>query len=100
MTNNEAKNFSRLENWSVVGANPYDPPELCPPQLAGEVHGREGIEDGKRIRTSSLVEANGRTVKTATGSTYILGCPSPDYVEWMKKNDIKFDPENPIRMAK
>lgn len=90
----------RLENWSVIGTCPYDPPEMQQTLLAGEVFGREGIEDGERIRTSRLVEAHGRTIKTATGTTYILGSPAKDYVDWMKKNGIEFDPENPIRMAK
>lgn len=90
----------RLENWSVVpgSSDPYMAPELQSICLFGEVYGHPNPRhhDGKIVRTSRVMDVSGKVVKTYSGSVYELGVVSPDYVEWMKSNNIPFDPENPI----
>lgn len=71
--------------------------------LVGIVKGHPRKADGKKIQTSSVdvdEGATGRTVVTASGTVYELLTPDPEWVKWMKENDIPFDPENPIRVLK
>lgn len=79
----------------------YRAPELCRRALVGLVFG--GIKDGKKIRTSSVVSIdpdNPHLVTTESGNQYLLGKPEPEWLAWMIKTGIKFDPEHPVRMGR
>ena len=49
-------------------------------------------EDKKDIISSEVVESNGNVVQTRSGSVYILGTPSDDYVKYLaeKEQEICF----------
>lgn len=79
-----------ITDWSV-GNSAYDAPELKIIRLMGT------LESGKKIITSPVVEVAGRSVRTASGSVYILGDISPDYHQWMQENNMPYDPEQPIK---
>lgn len=91
----------RLERWSprLVGG-PYTPPELAPTVIRGFVFDdtTERWPDDHPIQTSPIASADGLTVTTASGSTYLLGEPDPDWVRWLAQQGHDFDPENPIRI--
>lgn len=78
----------RITDWSV-GGGPYDAPEVR--RLSGT------LENGKQITTSPIVDANGRSVRTRSGSLYLLGDISTDYLKWMQENNIAYDHEQPIK---
>ena len=83
-----------LHNWSVTERNdPYLPPEVCQRCLAGYRNGEE-----RPVITSRIVEVKGRTVTTLSGSTYILDNISADYLAWMQKNGVPYDPNEPIKV--
>jgi hypothetical protein len=73
----------RLENWSVIclNVNPYMAPEGQEKQLHGEVFDHPGFEDGEVISTSAIInyDADGKTVRTSSGSVYTLGKISEEY---------------------
>lgn len=79
----------RIENWAVVRAwaDYYQAPEVSPFQISGQVYGHpnERHEDGKVCVTSIVKEVNGSIV-TTQNNTYILGTPSPEFVNWCKEN--------------
>lgn len=80
---------ARIDGWSTY-RGPFEAPEL-PSRLQGQ------FSDGRYIRTSRIVRAEGQRVYTESGSEYELGEPDPEFLEWLAKNDYPFDPENPIR---
>ncbi len=85
-----------LHKWSVSSENdPWKAPEAQAKCLAGI-----RCEDDQQVVTSPIVSIEGRRVTTASGSVYILEDIDPDYVTWMKDNDIEYDPENPIRIKR
>jgi len=71
--------MKRLENWSVIGNNPYAPPECQTLHLHGNVFGHERHADGKSVRTSAIVGREGELIRTHSGSLYKLGEINPDY---------------------
>jgi hypothetical protein len=79
-----------ITNWSV-GSDAYDAPELKVIRLMGT------LESGKRIITSPVVDVAGRSVRTASGSVYLLGDIAPDYLQWMQENNMPYDHEQPIK---
>ncbi len=91
---------ARLENWTCrQGGSGYEAPEISALLLEGEVYNHPVHRhfDGKGITTSNVVSVDGRTVQTRN-TTYELGEAKPEYVQWMKDNNIAFDPENPITL--
>lgn len=88
----------RLEHWAVKieDADGYTTPELLRRNLVGEVYGHPEHRDGKRIRSTSIIAAQGRIVQTRTGRRYELGDPDPDYLAWLTREGIPFDPEHPV----
>lgn len=93
-----------LHDWSVVfdgGANVFTPPELMTIHLSGRVFGHpdDRHPDGKAIRTSAVVSAEGRIVKTRSGSTYRLGRISRLYRRWLDEHCPNWDWRNPITMV-
>lgn len=72
----------RLENWSIVGTDPYLPPERQRQDLTGEVfdHPNKRFTDGKRIYTSRIIgRTTGDRIITASGNQYELGEVDPEY---------------------
>ena len=84
----------RLNNWGVtyLSDSPFIPPECNPTCLSGY---REG--EDRPVRTSPIVEVNGRIVRTESGSTYFLGEPSPEYLAYLEKIGYPYDPDQPIK---
>ena len=94
----DSKKLVRLECWSVHGGDGYTPPEHVVPRLHGRVYGHPKIDDGKIVSTSPIEEVHGHMIVTKSGTCYLLGTPAPGYLTWMAENNVKFDPENPIRV--
>ena len=85
-----------LSNWMLqTTADNYTAPEAVRMYLVGF---RE--EDQNPISTSYIVAVNGCEVKTHSGSTYILGEVSLEYLAWLTVNGYNHDPENPIKVKK
>jgi len=89
----------RLENWSTTGSDdPYQPPEHQTRRLQGNVYNHPRFNDGRSIRTSSIVSIDGGTV-TTKNSVYTLGEPDPRFVEWCRENGHHVPtPEEPIKV--
>ena len=87
----------RLENWRVVGLDPYAPPEMAKISLSGKAYGHPNFEDGHGITTSDVVAVDGRMVTTCSGSQYELGEIDPKYREWLEEHGREHDEENPIK---
>jgi hypothetical protein len=72
-----------LENWAIVSipSDPYQPPELWPRYLQGNVFGHHRFEDGTPITTSKImsVSVEDKTITTYSGSVYTLGAVDPEY---------------------
>lgn len=58
----------------------------------------EDVDDGRHVRTSRIVKAEGRLVTTNSGSVYELGDPLPNYVDWCRENGRAIDQAQPIKM--
>jgi len=69
----------KLENWSIVFKDPYQAPECRKSYLQGNIYGREDIEDGKFVTTSSIIKTEDNLVYTKSGSLYELGEPNVEY---------------------
>ena len=83
----------RLHRWSVTqySDDPYLAPEANPACLLGV---RE--TDGKHVRTSPIVKAEGKEITTKSGTVYILDDMDPDFRLWLEEEGIEYDPEHPI----
>ena len=79
-------NHARIEEWSVVGYNdPYKAPEQKRTlYLVGNVYGHANHTNGKKVITSPIMHADGRTVFTLN-TKYVLGKVNIDYKEWYSK---------------
>lgn len=79
----------KLEEWSLSqdNSNPYQAPELRAVRLHGKVYGHERFEDGDPVTTSRVhnLDMKNRIAKT-NNTTYELGEPSVEYVEWLESN--------------
>lgn len=85
-----------LHKWSVSSENdPWKAPEAQAKCLAGI-----RCEDELQVVTSAIVAIDGRRVTTSSGSVYILEDIDPEYVAWMEKNGIEYDPETPIKIKR
>jgi len=85
-----------LNNWSVIStADPYDAPEAVKTYL----HGTRS-EDNKTVKTSRIVKVNGKEITTKSGSIYVLGTISPEYLQWMKENNIQYNENQPIKIKR
>lgn len=73
----------KLENWVLVAPNstPYDAPETLRFSIQGEVFGHPKRPDGDKITTSTIIGKGPEpdSIRTYSGSVYVLGEPSPDY---------------------
>lgn len=90
-----------LRDW-FVQAQPSDPfkaPEQVVKYLTGNVEGHPKFEDGDKVSTSAIVDAEGSIITVASGRKYLLeGPPLPEWVAWMEENSVAFNLEAPIRM--
>jgi hypothetical protein len=97
-----AQPLPRLEHWSVgsdIEPGSFVAPEHHARFLAGKVYGHPGRHhDGKTIRTSRIVGAEGRRVSTKSGTVYELGEPEPAYRAWLAQHHPDWDPENPVKV--
>jgi len=84
-----------LHNWSV-GVSSEDA-FSAPEQGAKRLHGCR-CEDDLEVTTSVIVSVNGREITTSSGSIYILEEIDPEYLNWMKENNISYDEENPVKI--
>ncbi len=77
----------KLENWAVVYKDEYlyEAMELRTAYLTGNVYNHSKYEDGYSIITSAIISVHGNVV-TTRHSTYELGEPREDYIEWCKAN--------------
>ena len=90
-----------LEEWTVVGSSPYQPPENSLQILMGKMYKHATIPDGHEVRTSGIVRINGNIIETNSGSVYKLGEPDPCYVKWCKTTGCHVPtPDEPIKMIK
>lgn len=84
-----------LHKWSVQDrSDPYAAPEASRKCLRGWRDNEEKV-----IVTSYIVKAEGRTITTYSGSTYILEEIDPDYLMWMRDNGVTYYPDNPIKIC-
>lgn len=90
----------RLERWFFTGQD-YTAPEKRVPYVAGEIYGHPNkarFPDGKKMRTSGVVEYRDGVVTTLSGSQYRLGEPKPDYVAFMQQHYPGWDPADPMNV--
>jgi hypothetical protein len=76
-----------LENWSMyLHGSVYDAPEVLSHVLVGTVYGHPRKEDGKWIRTSSIVALDLVAGTCRTRNTlYELGEPDERYLGWLRE---------------
>jgi hypothetical protein len=92
-------NIPVIDNWACVYGNgdAFTPPELRDLMVEGCVNGHYKYPDGKIILTSCIRKVEKDIIFTQN-STYRLGEPRKDWLDWLKENGIEFDPENPIKI--
>jgi hypothetical protein len=93
------RNLVFLDEWSITStADPYTPPEHQKLKLHGFCFDHPRHKDCTEITTSSIVNVKGRIVKTRSGSIYVLGEPTADYIKWLKENNFRVPTDKePIR---
>lgn len=85
-----------LHAWRMV-ADPYAPPEAGRQAIIGAVkNDPRGRPDGREVRTSRIVAADGRVVMTESGTRYRLCDVSDGYRDWLREHRPRWDPENPV----
>jgi hypothetical protein len=93
------QNYITINGWSITSpADPYIPPEMLPISIHGAVTGHPHFDDGAKITTSRIVEANGRIVMTQSGSTYILGDVDPGYLAYLPTIGRVYNPDAPVKV--
>lgn len=79
-----------LRDWAFgvgEGGSPYQPPEMKAFVATGRVWGHHRYTDGDKIRTSDIIDEQGATIRTISGSVYTLvGPPRQEYVDWCRAN--------------
>ncbi len=92
----------KIENWCVVNhqADNYKAPEQTVICLHGTAINHPARPDKPRwkCRTSAIIDVDGKTVHTKSGSIYELGKPDKEYLLWMRENGIEYNSENPIKI--
>jgi len=79
----------RIEQWSATSRDDDKfivPPELQNVHIQGCVYDHSDYTDGTPIVTSKVVQKIDSEIITNSGSRYILGEPSVEYVEWCTEN--------------
>ena len=85
----------RLRKWSVVDDNndPFRAPELRSVALKGY----RDDETEHHVVTSPIVKVEGRKI-TTRNNVYFLEDIDPEYLQWMKDNNVPYDVVVPIRV--
>lgn len=73
-----------LNNWSYVDGNFHYIQIGDTIDTPYKIHGV--LSNGDKVYTSFVIEANGKTVRTKSGSTYCLGRISESYARWQAEN--------------
>lgn len=81
-----------LYRWSVTG-DFFQAPEIRQISLVGF---RD--QETKSVRTSHVMEVNGREITTRSGSVYILEDMDPDYRKFLEDTGYNIDEDNPIKI--
>ena len=91
----------KLKDWGIIKEqHSFRAPESIPIKLNGAVYGHPIKEDGKRVVTSAILEVDGRTITTESGTIYeLVGEPSDKYLKYLEENSIKMDSDNPVTMV-
>jgi hypothetical protein len=92
-------NIPVIDNWACIYNNGdvFTPPELRGLMVDGRVKGHPKYPDDEIILTSIIRKVEKDIIFTQN-SIYRLGEPRKDWLDWLKENGIKFDPENPIKI--
>jgi hypothetical protein len=92
----------KIENWSTVNlaGTPFSAPEPVTLYLQGNIYGHPDHDDGNCVTTNYIISVDERIVTTASGTKYLLGEEDPIWLEWLEKNNIEFDSENPIKLPR
>lgn len=78
--------MKRLEGWFLTPSR----------SVEGLVYDHPAHTDGSVITTSKVVLAEGRLIKTLSGSTYQLGEPNHDYEQFRVDSKRPIDPAAPL----
>lgn len=89
----ETRPVYELHNWSCSIDNPYTPPEAVRKFLRGQVVGHERYNDYEWVGTSYIKEVIGRVIITSSGSHYRLMEPNPEYIQFLKDNNLRLPTE-------
>jgi hypothetical protein len=81
-----------IKKWKVVSL-----PGSSEMFLTGEVYGHPNFEEGCLIVTSSIQGSNKKKAWTKN-TMYLLEDVHPDYLQWVKNNNLNWDEEEPIKM--
>jgi len=86
-------NEIKIDNWAVVGRDPYLAPELQTNHLIGTVTNHPAHEDGREVKTSRIVGMEEPDIViTVSGSRYVLGEIDPEYeAEYPNARERLFD---------
>lgn len=90
-----------LDDWSICHRRSekslWTPADSMPTCLKGIVSGHPKFGSGKLITTSQIALVEGREITTKSGTIYLLGKVSQQYVKWCHANGIKYDDIKPVQ---
>lgn len=88
----------KLQDWRLEArGEAYQAPELHGIGVVGRLEMFRGRTGKTTVFTSRIVEAEGRFIRTESGSVYELGTAAPEYVAWLAGTGRSFDPEAPFK---
>jgi hypothetical protein len=85
-------NTAIIKKWKVVHLS-----ENSQMFLSGEVYGHPFFEEGCLVVTSLIKGSKGKKVWTKN-TIYTLEDVHPDYLQWVKTNNLNWDEAEPIKM--
>ena len=96
----------KIENWSLrtEDVDPYRAPETIGRVIVGDIYNSPDFSDGTRITTGTAFSSIGRRVNCRSDSrpgfeVFVLGKIDKKYREWMKTQNIAYNPKNPIKVV-
>lgn len=104
ITEQEKEQAIELQNWSMVCTNNdgYTAPELLNFCLAGIAinHPSRPNKPKWNCVTSTISKADGKYVKTNSGSVYKLGEPMREFAEYILMQNPNWDKDDPFKKKK